>query len=144
VIVTVIGKNFYRVDSKELKSNFYFLGQFFHAAAAAGNGDFQFQHFPSEFSSSPESSVTSFMTGNPQNSGYGASGSAILALPTPPNDARDDPLTTTTTSGVQCKSEPHPSPTEQQQQQQQQQQQINNGPSWTPLTPPSSNTITGF
>jgi hypothetical protein len=109
-------------------------GQFFHPAA--NNSDFQFQPFPSEFSSSPESSFLS------QNSaGFtGAAGSAILALPTPPSDARDDSALSTTPN-ILCKSEPHPSPTEQQQQQQQQQ---HNGTTWTPLTPPASTSISGF
>ena len=103
-----------------------------------GNPDFQFQHFPSDFSCYPDSN--SFMT----NSAGFAANSALLALPTPPGEGRDEALT----ANVQCKTEPQHSPVEQQQQhsptgqqhhQQQQQQQT-----WTPLTPPSSNTITGF
>ena len=79
------------------------------------------------------------------NSAGFAANSALLALPTPPGEGRDEE---TTTANVQCKTEPQHSPAEQQQQhsptgqqhhQQQQQQQT-----WTPLTPPSSNTITGF
>ena len=119
-----------------------FSGQFFHPTA--NNGDFQFQPFSSDFSSSPESS---FLSTAQNSTGFtGAAGSAILALPTPPSEGRDDVLSTSTAStspnNVQCKSEPHPSPTEQQQLQQQHQQ--HNGTTWTPLTPPSSSSITGF
>jgi hypothetical protein len=108
------------------------LGQFFHPAAV--NSDFQFQPFPSEFSSSPESSFLS------QNSAEftGEAVSAILALPTPPSDIRDDSALSTMPN-ILCKSEPHPSPTEQQQQQQQ-----HNGTTWTPLTPPALTSISGL
>jgi hypothetical protein len=107
-------------------------GQFFHPVA--GNSDLQFQPFPSEFSSSPESSFLS------QNSDefMGAAVSAILAVPTPPSDTRDDSALSTMPN-ILCKSEPHPSPTEQQQQQQQ-----HNGTTWTPLTPPALTSISGF
>jgi len=41
------------------------------------------------------------------------------------------------TNNIQCKPEPNPSPTGLQ-------QQAHASAQWTPLTPPTSNTITGF
>ena len=122
-----------------------FPGQLFHPSGPSGNLDFQFQHNFASNDFAPSSSEATFLSG--QTSAAAGFGSAVLALPTPPNEARDDATGSTSsslsTASVHCKAEPHPSPTELQQQQQQQQQQMT-GTTWTPMTPPSSATITGF
>ena len=123
----------------------FFAGQFFQPPSQpANNLDLQFQHNfqPTDFSSSPDHPFLMGQASNPSSFS-----SAVQALPTPPSDARDESGTsvlsnsTTTSSSVpsssvHCKSEPHPSPTEVHQQ--------HSSASWTPMTPPSSASITGF